>query len=105
MSRPLPLSFLCLGAMLLTVAACEPDPPTPTPVDPSSCLACLEDGGTWQPEVNECTDDCDIMDISCFVDSCPEACAADNCGDCFDPTSCESATCTWNQEDELAWCN
>ena len=38
---------------------------------PDACSACLDTGGTWQPEANECTTDCALQDISCFVDSCP----------------------------------
>lgn len=45
--------------------------------DLDQCDACLATGGTWQPEANECTSDCDIQDISCFTDSCPtDSCEA-----------------------------
>ena len=98
------------GIMLLMVmcltshGACEPTP-TPQPIDNRACPACLDHGGTWRPEVQECTQDCAIMDISCFTDDCPEACSSDNCSDCFDQTSCETAQCAWRQEDEIAWCH
>ncbi len=69
------------------------------------CAQCLESGGTWQPEANECTQSCDIADISCFEDSCPGACAATDCGNCLDQTVCEAAGCTWNIEAEAMWCN
>jgi len=90
--------LLSLLVLLLTVA-CGPTVPSS-----ESCEACLSSGGTWQPEVEECTTNCDIQDISCFVDSCPEACAPDACGNCFDETSCTEASCTWNQEGEAFWC-
>ncbi|MEE2780365.1 MAG: hypothetical protein VYE15_07570, partial [Myxococcota bacterium] len=38
----------------------------------SPCWNCLMTGGTWQPEAEACTTNCDIQDISCYVDSCPE---------------------------------
>lgn len=60
------------------------------------CEACLASGGTWQPEANACTDNCDLQDISCFTDSCPapsdcEACLAS--GGTWQP---EANACTAN---------
>jgi len=40
-------------------------------VQRSPCTTCLAGGGTWQPEAEECTVDCDIPDISCVTASCP----------------------------------
>ncbi len=74
----------------------------PTPAD-SLCEACLESGGTWQPEASACTENCAIQDISCFIRECPGACTED-CGDCFSQDECESAGCAWHQEAEAMWC-
>ena len=71
----------------------------------SDCERCLESGGTWQPEANACTVNCDIQDISCFVDECPEPCGADNCDGCFGQRDCEDAGCTWRQMQEFAFCS
>ncbi len=93
-------------AALLLLAACS----TPTPTgagagpDAEACAACIKAGKTWQPEVKECTDNCDIQDTSCFKDSCPGACSATNCEHCFEQTSCEAASCAWHQEAEATWC-
>ncbi len=73
-------------------------------VSGDGCEACLASGGTWQPEADECTQGCDIQDISCFTDSCPGACAADTCGSCFSPEACEGAGCTWSVAGEAMWC-
>ena len=67
------------------------------------CEACLAGGGTWQPEVSECTTNCDIADISCFTDSCPGTCQ-DDCAFCFGQGECEAAGCTWQQAAEAMWC-
>ncbi len=71
----------------------------------STCEACLESTGTWQPEASACTVDCGLQDISCFTDECPGDCAADECGNCFSQADCEGATCTWTTMDETATCN
>lgn len=76
---------------------------TSTTTSPDACTQCLADGGTWQPEANECTENCAIQDISCFTESCPGSCEED-CAYCFDATSCEEAQCTWHQEAEAMWC-
>jgi hypothetical protein len=72
--------------------------------DPTTCEACLDSGGTWQPEASSCTDDCDLQDISCFIEECPGACDADECENCFSQDDCETATCTWTQQDEAMSC-
>ena len=72
--------------------------------DLDECTACIESGGTWQPEVEECTQNCDIMDISCYTDGCPGECE-DSCGYCFGQQECEDQGCTWNQEAEAMWCS
>lgn len=71
----------------------------------TTCEACLEKGGTWQPEADSCNRGCDLQDISCFRDTCPGACEAGACDNCFDQTTCEAASCVWNIENEAAWCN
>ena len=75
--------------------------------EPSSetqgCEQCLANGGTWQPEAQECTENCEIQDISCFTETCPGSCE-ENCSYCFDSVSCEEAECTWHQEAEAMWC-
>ncbi len=71
---------------------------------PATCEDCLASGGTWQPEADACTSDCDLQDISCFRDDCPEPCGSGNCGGCFDATACNDAGCTWNQQGEAMWC-
>ena len=70
----------------------------------TTCETCLASGGTWQPEVAECTRGCAIQDISCFRDDCPAPCSKDNCGGCFSTTTCEAAGCQWRQEEEAMWC-
>lgn len=88
---------------LLTVlfAACG----TTTPdTGATNCDDCLASGGTWQPEAQQCTTDCDLMDISCFADECPGECEADACGNCFSQPECEAATCTWTTIDESMFC-
>lgn len=37
------------------------------------CERCLNQGGSWQPELSSCTSDCDIPHISCYSDQCPDA--------------------------------
>ena len=69
------------------------------------CEACLASGGTWQPEANACTQNCAIMDISCYTSSCPEPCSAASCGTCIGQEACEAAGCTWNMEGPAMWCN
>ncbi|MDP6942817.1 MAG: hypothetical protein QF464_01600 [Myxococcota bacterium] len=69
------------------------------------CEACLASGGTWQPEANMCTEDCDLMDISCYTSSCPAPCSAESCGTCFGPEECGDAGCQWNAEPPAFWCN
>jgi hypothetical protein len=68
-----------------------------------ACEECLDSGGTWQPEAEQCTADCDIMDISCYSDECPGACG-DDCAYCFGSADCEDAGCTWRVEGEAMWC-
>lgn len=88
---------------LLTVGTgCPDDEETPTPIS-DACQSCLDSGGTWQPEAGECTDSCDIADISCFTDECPGACE-DDCAYCFSQEDCEAASCAWHQEAEAMWC-
>ena len=72
--------------------------------EPSACEACIEEGGTWQPELNECTQNCSIADISCYTDTCPGDCF-DACEFCFTSSECMDAVCVWNQEDGLGWCS
>lgn len=76
---------------------------TPDAGGDDACGACLASGGTWQPEASMCTTDCDILDISCFRDTCPGECA-DDCGACFSQGECEAEGCTWRQEAEAMWC-
>ena len=70
----------------------------------SDCETCLASGGTWQPEVSECTANCDLADISCFEDECPGACEAGACDNCFSRSRCLDADCNWNTDQEAAWC-
>ena len=67
------------------------------------CETCLAEGGTWQPEASECTEDCDLQDISCYTDECPGECE-DNCAYCFGQGECEEQGCAWHQEAEAMWC-
>jgi hypothetical protein len=70
-----------------------------------TCEPCLEAGGTWQPEAQECTENCDIMDISCYETTCPGACE-DECRYCFGgEQECLDQGCNWNQDAEAMWCN
>jgi hypothetical protein len=92
----------------LAVGACHKRPAAwgPTAAESASaqaCAACITQGGTWQPEANECTVGCAIMDISCYTDACPAACS-DDCGGCFGETECKRAGCSWHQEQEAMWC-
>lgn len=91
--------------LLIGGIACAEDllPEDPDSGEADPCEACLEAGGTWQPEVAECTRGCGIMDVSCYTESCPGACE-DDCGNCFSPDACEAAGCTWRQEEEAMWC-
>jgi hypothetical protein len=59
----------------------------------SPCEQCLEEGGTWQPEANTCTTDCDIMDISCYTESCPKGKKSSGPWLCTDLPRCEPETC------------
>ena len=97
------LVALALAAALLS-ACPRPTEPAPTGPGASDCAACLASGGTWQPEASSCTQDCAIMDISCYRDACPGACSATNCGDCFSSADCATAGCAWQQEAEAMWC-
>jgi hypothetical protein len=71
----------------------------------SPCEACLASGGTWQPEANACTSNCDIQDISCYTETCPEPCSSSSCSSCIGQEACEDAGCTWNQSGPAMWCN
>ena len=94
--------FLLCGLLL---AGCDTDKTTTsTPDTTAECEACLADGGTWQPEAETCSEDCEIQDISCYTDSCPGECSSDTC-ECFSQDTCEAAGCTWNVEAEAMWCN
>jgi hypothetical protein len=107
MTRTLFTTLTLAGALW----ACTGSSPTPTDTDTTdtevaaatTCEDCLEQGGTWQPEAEQCTADCDLMDISCFRDTCPGECSED-CGSCFNQTECEAASCTWRVEAETMWC-
>lgn len=93
-----------MGSAILAAATTTTPAAPKTTGSAGGCEACLAGGGTWQPEASACTTDCDLMDISCFKDACPGACAADNCGDCFSQDTCEGAGCTWNVRAEAMWC-
>ena len=71
----------------------------------SGCEACIASGGTWQPEANACTEDCNIMDISCYTSSCPEPCSMESCGTCIGQEECEAMGCQWNAQPPAFWCN
>lgn len=84
------------------VAALDVGPIDDAQVDP--CEACLASGGTWQPEANACTANCDIMDISCYSSSCPAPCAPESCSTCIGSEECEAAGCQWNAQPPAFWC-
>lgn len=86
--------------ILLLLPACIGESPSPV----TDCESCLASGGTWQPEASACTENCALMDISCFEDSCPAACSSSSCGDCFSESDCESNGCTWHAAAEAMWC-
>lgn len=94
--------FTLVVSIGFALAAC-----TPTSSDDDDmneeCEECLDSGGTWQPEAGECTQDCEIMDISCYTESCPGDCS-DDCSYCFSSSDCEDAGCTWHAEGETMWC-
>ena len=97
-----------MGLIYLVLTGC----PQPTPTGDTfpyahtdACEACLDEGGTWQPEVGECTADCALLDISCYTDTCPGDCGPASCGQCFDPDTCGAAGCTWQQEGPTLWCS
>lgn len=83
----------------------EPVPPAEPEAEVTidACEACLAAGGTWQPEIDECTQGCAVMDISCYTDTCPGECE-DDCGFCFSPDACATAGCQWYQAGEAMWC-
>jgi len=94
----------CLIALGLTlVPACSKRGGDEPAAGSSACSQCTSEGGTWQPEANECTKNCEIQDISCFRDSCPEPCSSEGC-QCFSEADCEGAGCRWKVEGEGAWC-
>jgi hypothetical protein len=74
-------------------------------VEPDPCEVCLASGGTWQPEANACTDNCNIMDISCYTSSCPAPCSLESCGTCIGQEECEDTGCQWNAQPPAFWCN
>ncbi|MGB0588386.1 MAG: hypothetical protein ACPGU1_01780 [Myxococcota bacterium] len=73
--------------------------------EPDPCEACIASGGTWQPEADACTENCAIMDISCYTSSCPAPCSLESCGTCIGQEECEGMGCTWNAEPPAFWCN
>ena len=79
--------------------------PVDTGVEVSLCEACIASGGTWQPEANACTENCNIMDISCYTTSCPEPCSLESCGTCIGQAECEEMGCQWNAQPPAFWCN
>ena len=103
--RTLTLLFLTslVACSLRGTPVTPPAPSNTSGADAAACNACIESGRTWQPEVSECTEDCDVQDISCYADSCPGSCA-DECGNCFSQSECEANSCTWHQEQEAMWC-
>lgn len=74
-------------------------------VAPDPCEACIASGGTWQPEANACTENCNIMDISCYTSSCPAPCSLESCGTCIGQQECEDTGCQWNAQPPAFWCN
>ena len=60
-----------------------------------TCGECLDLGGTWQPQAEECTSDCSLQDLSCYVTSCPGVCEPDACHNCFDADSIVATTRRW----------
>lgn len=93
--------------MILIVWACisgTPDSADSVPDEAVDCEECLNLGGTWQPEAGGCTEDCAFQDVSCFTDTCPDACSVESCDSCFSEEDCTSAGCTWEQEAEAMWC-
>ena len=92
--------FLLLSSLLLTFACIQEKD---TGIDATSdCAACLESGGTWQ--VVECTQNCDLQDISCFTDECPPPCEED-CSGCFSERDCIDAGCSWEWEEFGSTCD
>lgn len=110
MTRAYSILVAALGFVFVASQACG-DSSAPVPEDAAKdsggtsddCAACLESGGTWQPETSSCTEDCDIVDASCFRTECPRACE-DRCENCFDQAECEAQGCTWRVEAEAMWC-
>ena len=92
--------------MVALLGSCGEDQPPPQPIEnnTAACEACLASGGTWQPEAEACTEACEIQDISCYSQACPEACSPTNCGDCFSLSDCETMSCEWVQQNEIMWC-
>ena len=84
-------SMLPFFALILCFFACN-GTKTDTSTPLSDCQECLNDGGTWQ--VDECTSNCALQDISCFRDTCPPACSED-CSGCFSESECNNAGCEW----------
>ena len=85
--------------------ASEADAGEDVEVEADPCEACIASGGTWQPEANACTENCNIMDISCYTSSCPAPCSSESCGTCIGQEECEGMGCTWNAEPPAFWCN
>jgi hypothetical protein len=98
------LAVLVVGLLLAGCGSSpQPESATSGSVTEDGCQACLDRGGTWQPEAEACTDACALQDISCFTDACPGRCA-DDCAACFGQAACEAQGCTWHVEAEAAWC-
>lgn len=110
MRLTLALAVLLLGCGSEPTSSSTPEPEpagggesTETEVTeaPTTCEACLAQGGTWQPEAGACTENCALQDISCFEDECPPApgtCTSSaDCPDgqmCSGPEGCDAAwTC------------
>ena len=85
----------------LVFFACQPTEKDTNTTSATECDECLSSGGTWQ--IDECTSNCAIQDISCYTDECPPPCS-ESCSGCFSESECTSAGCEWEWDEYSATC-
>lgn len=90
---------------LLSFAACHRVTTPVVDARDESCRRCLAQGRTWQGMGDgECTANCELQDTYCYRDACPGSCSRASCGNCLSQSTCQAASCVWNQSNEAMWC-
>lgn len=93
--------FICLSFLFVFSLSCQSSSKDSQTSSATTCEECLSTGGTWQ--IDECTTNCALQDISCYEDECPPPCS-ESCSGCFTESECLSAGCEWVWEEYGSTC-